>query len=123
MGAETRLMQAGLLSGNRLSGCKVENSAGEALGKIEDLIIDEEQGRIVYALLSFGGFLGLGNKLFAFPWPALHHDRVEKKVILDVDKEALKNAPGFDRDSWPDMADRSWGARIHSYYNTRPYWH
>jgi sporulation protein YlmC with PRC-barrel domain len=112
MGAETKLMHAGLLSGQRLCGCRVVNSEGENLGKIEDLIIDEEQGRIVYALLSFGGFLGVGNKLFAFPWASIHHDRVEKKVILDVDKESLKNAPGFDKDSWPDMSDRSWGARI-----------
>jgi sporulation protein YlmC with PRC-barrel domain len=123
MGAETKLMHAGLLSGRRLCGCRVANSRGENLGTIEDLIIDEEQGRVVYALLCFGGFLGMGNKLFAFPWAALHHDRVEKKVILDVDKESLKNAPGFDKDSWPDMADRSWGARIHRYYNTRPNWH
>jgi len=122
MGADTKLMHAGMLSGHRMVGCKVENSKGEHLGKIEDIIIDEEQGRVAYALLSFGGFLGMGNKLFAFPWASLRHDRVEKKVILDVDKESLRNAPGFDRDSWPDMADRSWGVRIHDYYKSPYYW-
>ena len=122
MGAQTRLMQAGLLSGNGLSGCRVENSAGEPLGRVEDLIIDEESGRIAYALISFGGFLGMGEKLFVFPWAALHHNRPEKKVIVDVDKEALKNAPGFERDSWPDLVVRTKGHR-RRVYNTRPYWH
>ena len=101
MGAETRLIHAGLLSGNRLSGCRVENPRGEALGRIEDLIIDEEQGHVVAALVSFGGFLGVGSKFVAFPWAALHHDRVEKKVILDVDQESLRDAPGFDPGHWP----------------------
>jgi sporulation protein YlmC with PRC-barrel domain len=112
MGPETKLMQAGLLSGNRLSGCRVENSAGEALGRVEDVIIDEEQGHVAYVLLSLGGFLGIGTKLFVFPWAALHHDRTERKVIVDIDRESLRNAPGFDRYSWPDLSDRTWASRI-----------
>jgi sporulation protein YlmC with PRC-barrel domain len=111
MGAETKLMHAGLLSGNRLSGCAVENSAGETLGKVEDLILDEETGRVAYLLLSLGGFLGIGSKFFVFPWAAVHHDRRERRIIVDVDRESLRNAPGFDRETWPDLSDRKWAPR------------
>jgi sporulation protein YlmC with PRC-barrel domain len=111
MGADTKLMQAGLLSGNRLSECRVENSAGEELGKVEDVILDEEQGRVAYLLLSLGGFLGIEPKLFIFPWAAVHHDRAEKKIVVDVDRESLRNAPGFDRKTWPDLSRRTWASR------------
>ncbi|HVE40966.1 MAG TPA: PRC-barrel domain-containing protein [Planctomycetota bacterium] len=120
MGAQTKLMQAGLLSGNRLSGCRVENSAGEVLGKVEDIILDEEQGRVAYLLLSLGGFLGIGTKFFVFPWAAVHHDRGERKVIVDIDRESLRNAPGFDRETWPDLSDRTWASRIRRSAHGRP---
>lgn len=104
-----------------LSGFSVKNGEGEDLGKIEDLAIDVASGRIAYAVLSFGGLLGIGNKYFAVPWEALtlHGNEV---ILLDVDKEKLKNAPGFDKDDWPDMADRQWGASIYTYYGRTPYW-
>ena len=109
------------MSSSSLSGDNVRNTADEDLGKVKDLMIDVESGRIAYAVLSFGGFLGAGDKLFAIPWQALTLDEDEKRFILDVDKETLKSAPGFDRDNWPDM-DASWGNQIHSYYGVRPYW-
>ncbi len=111
-----------VLSASTLTGNRVENQAGEDLGKIEELMIDLNVGRVAYAVLSFGGFLGVGSKLFAVPWYALKVD-VEKKVfILNVDKEILKNAPGFDKDNWPDMTNVSWALGIHKYYGYRPYW-
>jgi sporulation protein YlmC with PRC-barrel domain len=111
------------LSASTLIGDAVVNRKGEDLGKIEDLMIDPEQGRVGYAVLSFGGFLGVGNKLFAVPMQALKLLREDKKFILDVDKERLKNAPGFDKDRWPDISDRSFGTTVYSYYGTQPYWH
>jgi sporulation protein YlmC with PRC-barrel domain len=105
-----------------LKGDSVVNSSGEGLGKIEAIMLDVTSGRIAYAVLSFGGFLGMGNKLFAIPWSALTLDADEKRFILDVPKERLENAPGFDKDHWPSMADNSWASQIHSYYNVRPYW-
>jgi len=75
-------------------------------------MIDIPAGKVAYAVLSFGGFLGMGNKLFAVPWSALKLDEDKKHFILDVDKKKLENAPGFDKDNWPDMADTSWGTRI-----------
>ena len=105
-----------------LIGYKVKNRSGEDLGKIEELAIDPETGQIAYAVLSFGGFLGLGDKLFAIPWSALQPRHSEEVFLLDVDKQQLKNAPGFDKDKWPDMADRRWGEGVHGFYGARPYW-
>jgi len=110
------------LSASTLIGDAVVNRKGEDLGKIEDLMIDPEQGRVGYAVLSFGGFLGVGDKLFAVPMQALKLSREDKKFVLDVDKEKLKNAPGFDKNHWPDMTDRTFGTQVYSYYETRPYW-
>jgi len=100
----------------------VINPQGENLGKIEELMIDVDSGRIAYAILSFGGFLGLGNKLFAVPWSALDVHVQDRRYVLDVPRERLEQAPGFERESWPDMAHHEWGAGIYSYYGISPYW-
>jgi sporulation protein YlmC with PRC-barrel domain len=107
---------------NDLIGVRVRNAAGDDLGKIEDIMLDIHQGRVGYAVLSFGGFLGLGDKLFAIPWAALTLDQEEKKFVLNLDREVLERAPGFDRHDWPDMTDPDWGGQIYSYYGYRPYW-
>ena len=86
------------------------------------IMLDVERGRIAYAVLSVGGFLGLGDKLFAVPWSALKLDTDRSCFVLNVDKERLENAPGFDKDRWPSMADEQWATEIHSYYGSRPYW-
>ena len=105
-----------------LTGDEVVNAAGDDLGKIEAIMLDVKSGRIAYAVLSFGGFLGLGSKLFAIPWPALTLDATQKRFVLDVSKERLESAPGFDKDHWPSMADRAWATDIHAYYDIEPYW-
>ena len=105
-----------------LKGDSVVNSKDESLGKIEAIMLDVAGGRIAYAVLSFGGFLGMGDKLFAIPWSALTLDAEEKRFVLDVDEERLENAPGFDKDHWPSMADATWATQVHTYYNVRPYW-
>jgi len=105
-----------------LKGDSVVNNSGEDLGKIEAIMLDVTGGRIAYAVLSFGGFLGMGSKLFAIPWSALTLDADEKRFILNIAKDRLENAPGFDKDHWPSMADTTWATELHSYYNVRPYW-
>lgn len=97
----------------------VKNSKNEDLGKIEDLVIHPETGRCEYAVLSFGGFLGMGEKLFAIPLNALKIEHSNKNVILDLDKEKLKKAPGFEKNHWPDMADTQWGTSIHQFYGLK----
>ena len=104
------------LSATTLIGDPVVNRNGESLGKIEDLMIEPERSRVSYAVLSFGGFLGTGNKLFAVPLQAMRLSREEKRFVLDVDKERLKNAPGFDKDQWPDFADPAYNTKLYSYY-------
>ena len=111
-----------VLAADTLAGDKVVNPQKEDLGKIEHLMIDLASGRVAYAVLSFGGFLGMGDKLFAIPWSALTVDTVEKQFVLNVDKELLKSAPGFDKDHWPNMADRVWATKTYTYYGAKPYW-
>jgi sporulation protein YlmC with PRC-barrel domain len=111
-----------VLSADTLTGDTVVNRKNEDLGKIEHLMIDLDSGRVAYAVLSFGGFLGMGDKLFAIPWKALTVDTSEKRFVLDLDKERLEQAPGFDKANWPDMADRSWGEGVYKYYDAEPYW-
>ena len=110
-----------VLSASTLSGDHVQNAAGEDLGKVDEIMIDIVSGKVAYAVLSFGGFLRMGNKLFALPWSALSVDEDKKCFVLDINKTRLENAPGFDKDNWPDMADTTWGTEIFSYYGVRPY--
>lgn len=111
-----------IMSASSLEGDDVYNHLDEDLGKIKEIMIDVRSGRVAYAVLSSGGFLGIGDKLFAIPWSALTLDINRKCFILDVDAERLKNAPGFDKDHWPAMADLSWANEVHSYYGQRTYW-
>ena len=113
----------GVVSASKIIGEAVENRQQEKLGKIHELVIDAKEGRVAYAVLSFGGFLGMGNKLFAMPWNAFEFSSTENKLILNVDKQKLEMAPGFDRDAkWPDFADRTWGTSIYKYDGYDPYW-
>jgi hypothetical protein len=113
----------GVVSASKIIGEAVENRQKENLGKIHELVIDAKEGRLAYAVLSFGGFMGMGNKLFAMPWKAFEFSNTENKLILNVDKKKLETAPGFDKDAkWPDFADRTWGASIYKYYGYEPYW-
>lgn len=93
-----------LLSSKSICGTDVCNPQGEDLGHVEELMLDPETGETAYAVLSFGGFLGMGDKLFAVPFRELRADRENEKMVLNVDKTRLKDAPGFDKNDWPDFA-------------------
>lgn len=111
-----------IMAARTLDGNDVYNLSNEKLGSIEDIMLDVPQGRIAYAVLSRGGILGMGDKLFAIPWNALTLDTQRKCFILDIDEQKLKDAEGFDKDNWPRMGDVSWATRTHEYYNQTPYW-
>jgi len=107
-----------LMGTDTLVGNNVYNQKGEDLGDIKDIMLDMNSGKVGYAVLSFGSFLGMGEKLFAVPWNALSLDTENKRFVLNVEKDRLKKAPGFDKDQWPNMADPSWASGIHTYYGT-----
>ena len=113
-----------VLQATKMIGGKVLNRAGEGLGNLKELVIDLEEGRVAYAVLSFGGFLGKGDKLFAIPWEALTLNPNDHTFILDAEKEVLEEAPGFDKDHWPDNAqyEAGWLLDIYEYYGYSPYW-
>ena len=111
-----------LMGADTLMGNDVYNHKDEDLGDIKEIMLDMRSGKVAYAVLSFGGFLGMGEKLFAVPWNALTLDTVNKRFILNVEKDRLNDAPGFDKDAWPDMADPTWATGVHSYYGTKPYY-
>ena len=108
-----------LLSAATVTGDEVCNMQDEKLGKIQDIMLDISAGKIRYAVLSSGGFLGMGDRLVAVPWNALKLDKENNRFMLDVDVERLKKAPGFDKDQWPNMADATWNSTVESYYASR----
>jgi sporulation protein YlmC with PRC-barrel domain len=111
-----------LMTASTLEGDDIVNRQGDTLGELEEIMLDVSTGRIAYAVMSAGGFLGMGDKLFAIPWSALTLDPENHCFILDADKARFENAPGFDKDHWPSMADTTWANEVHSYYGQRPYW-
>jgi len=111
-----------VMAADTLQGDEVRNDADENLGEITDIMIDVPTGRVAYAVMSVGGVLGMGSKLFAIPWSALKLDTEKKCFRMNVPKERFEHAPGFDKDHWPTMADQQWAEDVHSFYGARPYW-
>jgi sporulation protein YlmC with PRC-barrel domain len=117
-----------ILKISEIMGITVENAQRDNLGEIKDVVVDPSDGSVAYAVLEAGGFLGIGEKYFAIPWRAFQtvaddDDKGDvERLILNVDNDRLKNAPGFDKDNWPDMADSEWGRTLHTYYDQQNYW-
>ena len=105
-----------LLSAASLKGTAIVNRAGEDLGNLEEIMLHLDGGDVAYAVVSFGGFLGMGDKHFAVPWDAMTVDTVEHRIVLDVHREQLENAPGFDKDDWPTTAESGWMNDLYRHY-------
>lgn len=106
---------------SKIIGTNVKNPNGDNLGDIKDLVLDPESGQVVYVVVSFGGVLGVGDKLFALPWKALHWTRDKEYYVLDVDKSTLTKAPGFDKKDWPDSS--KWDQlreEVKEFYQVKP---
>lgn len=101
----------GLFRSSMVVGSGVKDLAGKDAGKIEDLLL-EHDGDVAYAIVSFGGLLGVGDKLFAVPWNAVILDSEGRTVHIDVKKETLERSPSFSRDKWPDANDREWAREV-----------
>ncbi|WP_454783555.1 PRC-barrel domain-containing protein [Legionella sp. WA2022007384] len=98
-----------------VKGKDVKSPELESLGEIEEIVLDKFTGEARYVVLSFGGFLGLGEKYFAFPWKSISYNPDEECFILNINKSKLKKEYGFDKDHWPDMA--TWPKTIDAYYD------
>jgi len=105
-----------VLKASSVVGMRVQSTEGKKLGDIKDLVIDPADGSIGYAVLDFGGFLGIGDKYFAVPWEALQWTADHKAIVLDVNKKDLKQAPGFDKNNWPDLGSEEQALVIYEYY-------
>ena len=115
--------QYGVVPAEQIKGMDIMNPEGEDLGKIDEFFIDLEYGRLSYAAVSLGGgFPGMKGKLHAVPWQAFSWTPQGKRLVLNVDKQALKDSPGFDKDDYPDLGDRRWLGSVFNYFRQTPYW-
>ena len=111
-----------LLTTSELIGIKVVNPMHEELGNIQDITIDPVNGNIVYAVVTFGGFMGFGEKRFAMPWEGFYLDtNTEDVVILNVDKKKLEKAPGLEDDDFPLSGQWEFVDRTYRYYGYKEY--
>lgn len=111
-----------VLSSSSLQGDAIVSPEGDKLGTLKEIMIDLRNGRVAYAVLSRGGMMGVGEKLFALPWSLLTVDPDEKNLRLDVDPELLENSTGFDPDDWPSFSSQEWGEETHRRFGVEPYW-
>jgi sporulation protein YlmC with PRC-barrel domain len=119
---DTTIRMKGVVRASQCVSTRVVSETGEPLGKVEDVVLDLRECCVVAVAISFAGFLGLGEKLFVVPLSVMSFDSMGRQFVLHVDREALENAPGFDREEWPDLNDRRWAEEIYSYYGYPPYW-
>jgi hypothetical protein len=108
-----------LISADKVKGTPVHNPAGESLGTIENIMIDKPSGEVAYAVLAFGGILGMGKDRRALPWDVLRYDAAEGAYVIDVDADLLKSGPVYDEAN-TDWEDPDWGQTVDSYYNVKP---
>lgn len=112
-----------LLTANKVCGDRVLSPGGESLGVISEVMLDVARGRLAYAVLATGGFMGVGERLFAIPWGALRFDLARKCFVLEAGKQVLEKASGLDKDQQlPSKPDARWHQRLHRYYGSRLYW-
>lgn len=85
-------------------------------------MIDQQNGKVAFAVLSFGGLFGMGDRMYAVPWGALKLDKATHQLSINADRRLLESAPGFDKDHWPDFTDISWCRKVYDHYGVQPYW-
>lgn len=111
-----------LIAADQVEGTRVYNRAGENLGSVEDIMIDKLSGKIAYAVVSFGGFLGMGDRHYPLPWEKLDYDTNMGGFVVDLDKKMLEGAPSYTDEESVGWEDPTWGRRVNDYYGARPYW-
>ena len=111
-----------LISSDKVEGTAVYDRRGEKLGSIHSVMIDKISGKVAYAVMSFGGFLGMGDSYHPLPWHVLTYDTGQGGYVVDLDRNKLEGAPTYATSETPNWSDRRWGQQVHDYYGTRPYW-
>jgi hypothetical protein len=111
-----------LIASDKVQGTSVYNADGETLGSIHDVMIDKPSGKVAYAIMSFGGFLGMGNQYHPLPWSVLKYDTNLGGYVVHLDKRRLEAGPAYDIDEEPAWGDRAYESKIHDYYGVGPYW-
>jgi sporulation protein YlmC with PRC-barrel domain len=111
-----------LIAARQVQGTTVYNTGLEKLGSVEDLMVDKATGRIVYAVLSFGGFLGIGDRYFPLPWEKLAYNIEIGGYVVDVDRDVLEGAPSYTDEATAGWDDEAWRRGVHSYYGVHPFW-
>jgi hypothetical protein len=119
---ETLDENAGVISASKVTGTNVYNIEGDLLGEIHDVMLDKRSGRIAYAIMSFGGFLGIGEQYHPLPWATLKYDTRQRGYVVGLTRGQLQGAPTFALTDSPAWGDRAYETRIHDYYKTAPYW-
>jgi hypothetical protein len=111
-----------LISADKVEGTSVYNRAGDKLGTVKSVMIDKTSGKVAYAVMSFGGFLGMGSDMHPLPWSVLDYDTDQDGYVVDLDKTTLEKAPRFGADEAVAWTDPKWGREVHDYYRAEPYW-
>jgi sporulation protein YlmC with PRC-barrel domain len=111
-----------LIAANQVQGTSVYDTKLEKLGSVEDVMIDKESGRIAYAVLSFGGFLGIGDRYYPLPWEKLSYNTEIGGYVVDIDPDVLQGAPSFSDQATASWNDDAWGRNVYAYYGVHPYW-
>jgi hypothetical protein len=111
-----------LISASKVKGTAVYNLKGESLGSIDDIMLDKRSGHVAYAIMSFGGFLGIGNDYHPLPWTVLNYDTARGGYVVDLDRSKLEKAPTYKAGAEPAWGDETYEADIHRYYGVSPYW-
>ena len=111
-----------LISSDKVDGTVVYNREGEKLGSIHTLMIEKTAGKVTYAVMSFGGFLGIGDRYHPLPWDVLTYDTGQGGYVVDLDRSMLEAAPTYASSETPNWNDRRWNQDVYDYYGARPYW-
>jgi len=120
--SQLQVFSSSPVKASSMIGTDVVSPKGDNLGDVKEVVIDPRSGKVAYAVVSFGGFLGMGEKLFAIPFSAFKYNVEKNEYVLDISKERLKAAPGFDADNWPTMSEEKWNRDVYKYYESSPYW-
>lgn len=111
-----------LIAADQVEGTRVYNPSGDDLGSVQDVMIDKISGRIAYAVVGFGGFLGIGDRHYPLPWETLKYNPAMGGFVVDLDRRVLEGAPSYGETETAAWDDPAWGHRVYDYYGARPYW-